>query len=141
MSSGNETKKFCEALADKFPKFSRVQMCMIRNPEYGIQLAPEAVSVLRDKGVLPKVKVPVQSVKQAYKRKKPNRFTVRLSDSQTVRFLQAKEASGCATVQEYLEKLIMEEASAYSDDSLLEMSGGDQINLWDADLEGSDPGQ
>ena len=48
MSSGSETKKFCEALADKFPKFTRVQMCMIRNPEYGIQLAPEAVSVLRD---------------------------------------------------------------------------------------------
>lgn len=115
MSSGKHGRprdKYLEqvydALHEKYPKFGRVQLCMVRNPEYGLQMASGALSVLRAKGIPPPVKKPAQSVKQ---RKKEKRITVRLTDAQRVRLLELKDKAGCKSVQEYLEKLINEQST------------------------------
>ena len=103
------TYQIIEALHEKFPKFTRSQMSQIRNPAYGLQMAQEAVSVLEANGILPPNKNKKQSVKKIPQRKKQNRFTVRLNDTQKVRFIQKMKESGCKTVQEYLEQLIEKE--------------------------------
>ena len=36
------SKEIIDKLNTKFPKFSRIQMCMIRNPEYGVQMSTAA---------------------------------------------------------------------------------------------------
>ena len=82
------TYQIIEALHEKFPKFTRSQMSQIRNPAYGLQMAQEAVSVLEANGILPPNKNKKQSVKKIPQRKKQNRFTVRLNDTQKVRFFQ-----------------------------------------------------
>lgn len=114
MSSGGrpkdtETQKIYDALHDRFPKFGRVQMCMIRNPEYGLQMASEAVNVLRAKGISPPGKKKAQNVKQRPQRKKENKITLRLNNDQKVRLIELKEQSGCKSVQEYMEKRLLEE--------------------------------
>ena len=103
-----ELEQMFSVLSEKYPKFTRVQLCMIKNPEYGVQMAPEAVALLRDAGVPLPFKTKAHSVKQRPKRKKENKYTVRLNDAQKVRFLESLEKSGCKTVQEYLERLISE---------------------------------
>ena len=36
-----------DALKEKFPKFSKVALCMIRNPQYGVDLSNEAKRYLK----------------------------------------------------------------------------------------------
>lgn len=111
---GRQKDKYQEqvyaALREKYPKFGKVQMCMVRNPEYGLQMASGALSILRANGIPPPVKRQTQKVKQTSKRKKEKRITVRLTDAQKVRLLELKETSGCKSIQEYLEKLINEQS-------------------------------
>ena len=101
-----EMQRVYELLHDKYPKFGRVQMCMIRNPEYGLQMAQGAVSILEANGIYLNGKNKNKKVKQASQRKKENKITVRLSDAEKVRLLELKEQAGCKSVQEYIEKII-----------------------------------
>lgn len=110
-----ETKAAIEAIREKYPKFTRVQMSMVKNPEYGIQLSSGALSVLRDKNIRPPSQSRSAFVKKIH-RAKQNRISIRLSDEDKVRFMLAKQQSGCKTVQEYLEKLIKENGNVYSED-------------------------
>lgn len=113
-SRGRPKDKYLEqvydALHEKYPKFGRVQMCMVRNPEYGLQMAAGAVSVLKAKGIPPPGENRNKNVKQTPNRKKQERITVRLTNEQRVRLSELKEKSGCKTMQEYLEKLINEQS-------------------------------
>lgn len=36
------TKEDREILSRRFPKFSKIQACMVNNPEYGVSISPEA---------------------------------------------------------------------------------------------------
>jgi hypothetical protein len=36
-----------DALKEKFPKFSKVALCMVRNPQYGVDLSKEAKKYLK----------------------------------------------------------------------------------------------
>ena len=58
MSSGKRgrpkdeyTSAVIDALHEQFPKFTRQQMSMIKNPLYGIQMSSEAISVLESKDI------------------------------------------------------------------------------------------
>ncbi len=96
-----------DALHEQYPKFTRQQMSMIKNPLYGIQMSSEAISVLESKDITPPGKIKKKSVKKNQRRNKQNRYSVRLNDTQKVRFEEQLKQSGCKTVQEYLERLIM----------------------------------
>ena len=98
------------ALHEKYPKFGRVQLCMVRNPEYGLQMASGALSILRANGIPPPGKNKAENVKQTPKRKKEKRITIRLTVDQRVRLSELKDKSGCKSIQEYLEKLINEQS-------------------------------
>ena len=97
------------ALQKVYPKFSRMIWSIAKAEYYGVQLSPEALSVLRAAGIPEPAKTPEKSVKKIQKRSKNNRLTVRLNDAQKVRFDEQFEKSGCKTVQEYLEYLIEKE--------------------------------
>lgn len=120
----NET--VCKALSEKFPKFTKSQLSMVRNPEYGLQMASEALAELKAKGIPPPVKKRSHFVKTISQRKKPNRVTVRLNDAQKDMLMKAKEKSGCRSLQEYLEKLIAEGTDGTKDDAVLEMPSGNE---------------
>ena len=94
------------ALKEKYPKFGPVQMSMIKNPLYGLQMSAGAISELKAKGISPPAKTRSEKVKKNNTRKKENRIQIRLSDAEKVRLLELKEKSGCKSVQEYLVRLI-----------------------------------
>lgn len=85
------------ALKEKFPKFSRVTLCMINNPEYGIFFSEEAESYLKRQGVIPTAKRPV--------RKKANRLSARVDDD-TYRKIEEITSKTGQTMQQYLESLV-----------------------------------
>lgn len=90
-----------ETVQIKFPKFSRIQVCMIRNREYGIWLSPEAERQLLDAGFeLPYKKRPT--------RKKNTKKRVGASLDIDL-YSRAKERAGNKTMQEYIETLIKED--------------------------------
>lgn len=95
-----------EALKDKYPKFGPVQMSMIKNPLYGLQMSAGAVSELMAKGISPINKKPNKNIKKNNKEKEQSRITIRLNKEEKVRLLELKEKSGCKSVQEYLVRLI-----------------------------------
>lgn len=43
-------KEVVDILKKHYPKFSKVQLCMIRNPEYGVDLSKEAKKYLKSLG-------------------------------------------------------------------------------------------
>jgi len=118
MSNGNRGRKkdpytdqVVEALQKQFPKFTRVQMSLIRNPAYGLQLSAGAQEALRNAGILPPTeKLPRKRLKNS-ERKKNERITFRLTSEEKVRFSEQVKKSGCKSVQEYLEKIIKENES------------------------------
>lgn len=101
-----EMHKVMDALAEEYPKFSRMQISMIKNPLYGVQLASGAVSLLRDKGIPLPAEINPRSVKKIEHRKKEKKVTFRLNDTQKVRLIEQAKESNCKSVQEYIEKLI-----------------------------------
>ena len=83
-----------ELVKPEFPKFSKVQYSMCKNPNYGVVLAPKAVRALNE----------AHPAKEK-KRSRQNRITVWMND-----FLYALFISGCeergATMQELAEMAI-----------------------------------
>ena len=95
----------------KYPKFTRIQLCMARNPEYGLVLAPEAVSMLRKDNITISNNNGLQSVKQASKkenRTKRNRVSFRMSDELFGKFEQLRQNGGTKSNQEFLENIVKE---------------------------------
>ena len=105
------TDQVVEALQKQFPKFTRVQMSLIRNPAYGLQLSAEAKEVLKNAGILPVEEKPRRKRLKNSERKKNERITFRLTSEENVRFSEQVKKSGCKSVQEYLEKIIKENES------------------------------
>lgn len=143
MSSGHRGKRedkqgklIIETLQPAFPKFTKVQLSLVRNPAYGLQLSSEAVLLLKGKGIAPPGKADQKSFKRTPKRSKTNRITVRLNDAQKVRLIEQVEQSECKSVQEYLEKLIQEKANEHRDDIVLGMSSQDEDRIQRRDTEG-----
>ena len=83
-----------ELVKPEFPKFSKVQYSMCKNPNYGVVLAPKAVRALNE----------AHPAKEK-KRSRQNRITVWMND-----FLYALFISGCEergiTMQELAEMAI-----------------------------------
>lgn len=83
-----------ELVKPEFPKFSKVQYSMCKNPNYGVVLAPKAVRALNE----------AHPAKEK-KRSRQNRITVWMND-----FLYALFISGCeergVTMQELAEMAI-----------------------------------
>ena len=83
-----------ELVKPEFPKFSKVQYSMCKNPNYGVVLAPKAVRALNE----------AHPAKEK-KRSRQNRITVWMND-----FLYALFLSGCEergiTMQELAEMAI-----------------------------------
>ena len=102
-------QQLIEALQEHFPKFTGVQVSVIKNPAYGLQLSTEAQEVLRGKGI------PVPNEKPRRKRSKNSqsvskkRKSFRLTSEQEVRFSELIKKSGCNSVQEFINKLIEKE--------------------------------
>ena len=84
-----------ELMKTQFPKFSKVTLCMINNPEYGVDYSAAAKRLLR------KQKPPAK--KKAPERKK---LTVRVSPEL---YEKIKEKAGDISYQELLEKIIEHE--------------------------------
>ena len=77
----------------KFPKFSKVQLCMIRNPEYGVDFSAAAKRLLRKK-------------ETREKRKTQKKITVRLTDDEYLEVQAAMLKTGCKTYRELIEKAL-----------------------------------
>lgn len=85
-------KETVDLLQQYFPKFTKVALCMVRNPEYGVTFSPKAKRIL-DKA----------EGKQPKKRATPNRLTIRLNDSEMAAVKEAMEQNGCKSYRELLE--------------------------------------
>lgn len=44
------SKDVIGVLKKRYPKFSKIALCMIRNPEYGVDLSPDAKKFLKEMG-------------------------------------------------------------------------------------------
>lgn len=85
-------KETVELLQQHFPKFTKVALCMVRNPEYGVTFSPKAKRILnKANGEQPK------------KRSTPNRLTIRLNDSELAAVKEAMEQNDCKSYRELLE--------------------------------------
>jgi hypothetical protein len=92
MMTGKET---VELLQQHFPKFTKVALCMVRNPEYGVTLSPKAKRILdKAEGKMPK------------KRSTPNRLTIRLNDNEMAAVKEVMELTGCKSYRELIEKAL-----------------------------------
>lgn len=104
-------EKICQIQA-KFPLFSKVQLCMIRNPNYGVEASQELISFCADNGIA------IDGIKRLNRtsgaprkktanRKKPNRVSAYVDDN-----LMEKIKKNNTTTQELVEKLLREWAEA-----------------------------
>lgn len=91
-------------ISEKFPKFSKIQLCMLRNPEYGVRLVPEAERLLREKGKRITTATLPQKKKRVAEKK---RVSVRLSDADYEKVKEQMQNAKCSSMQEYLEQLIL----------------------------------
>jgi len=104
-ASGIDGKSMIKALHEAYPKYGKPTQSMIDNPQkYGVQLIPNAEKILYERFGAPTPGKPVK--RTAPRRKKPCRFTVRLTESQYGEVKQQMEADGYATSQELLEHLL-----------------------------------
>lgn len=89
----SESKEIVELMQTQFPKFSKIALCMVRNPQYGVDYSAAAKRLLNKQK--PKV------------RKAPDRkkLTVRVSQSL---YAELKAKAGDGTCQELIEKIISE---------------------------------
>lgn len=108
------SKEIIATLRSKFPKFSKVTLCMVRNPAYGCALSEEAVRTLQD--IYPDLKV-AQNRSSCVKprkrqsvsnRKKAHRLTVRLDDEAYAKFEAALKSASATSTQAFLEKVLEE---------------------------------
>jgi predicted DNA binding CopG/RHH family protein len=106
MSSIARSKDIVAALSAHYPKFSKVQVCMIRNPEYGIRLTAKGERILKEKNIIltpQKHKGAKRDQKQMPQRK---RVSLRLSNADYEKLKESAKETGCKSIQEYLEMVI-----------------------------------
>lgn len=101
MPSG-KSKAIIDAVSAKYPKFSKIQLSMIRNPQYGLQLAPGAVSLLRDAGIPPPGKTRSQKVKQGNKAKTRKAITIRFEINEYEELTRSKKPD--QTMQDFIKE-------------------------------------
>ena len=109
MKKDSQSSEIIKILSDQYPKFSKVQLCMVRNPEYGIQLNPEAERKLKEAGyeLKKKYSTPPPRPKRPKPKSPPKkRVSVRLSDEEYEKLRSAAKNSGCQTMQQYLEVML-----------------------------------
>ena len=90
-----------EALSEQFPKFTRIQFCMVNNPDYGVWYSPKAEAKLCEAGLLPPKKK-----KAPEARKKQKRISLRFSDAAYESIQNAVANSGCKSTQSFFEQLV-----------------------------------
>lgn len=78
----------------RFPKFSKVQLCMIRNPEYGVDFSAAAKRLLN--------KPPPK------KRNVSKKLTVRLTDEEYAEMQAKMQETGCKTYRELIKRITEE---------------------------------
>lgn len=106
-SSDAETNKAIIAeLSKKYPKFTKVQLSMIRNPEYGLQMASGALSDLRKAGILPDDENVPEKVKLRKRKETRRRVTIRFDNEDFDRLLGSKKEK--ETIQSFIEKIVKE---------------------------------
>lgn len=114
MAKRPTSKEIIATLRTKFPKFSKVTLCMVRNPAYGCALSEEAARTLQE--IYPNYKVaqkPSSCVKPSKRRsvsnrKKAHRLTVRLDDEAYTKFEAALKKTSATSTQAFLEKVLEE---------------------------------
>ena len=88
-------KETVELLQQHFPKFTKIDLSMVRNPTQGVPFSPQAKRILnKADGEQPK------------KRSTPNRLTIRLNDSELAAVKEAMEQNGCKSYRELLEMVL-----------------------------------
>lgn len=89
----NEGAQIVEKMREKFPKFSKVTLCMIRNPEYGVDFSAAAKRHMR---------------KQTARKNRTvdKKLTVRLADDEYLNVQAAMLKTGCKTYRELIERAI-----------------------------------
>lgn len=106
------TKEIVATMRTKFPLFSRIVLCMCRNPAYGCVLSDDAASTLHD--IYPDYKIAQNrssSVKRGTrksvsKRKKSHHLTLRLDDESYAKFEAALKSASATSTQAFLEKVL-----------------------------------
>ena len=93
-------------LAQKYPKFSKITMCMISHPErYGVRLTSEAVKYIRE--IYPEHEAPyMPRRRQKSAQQKNHRLSFYVDDDDLAKVKASAEEAGCKTMQEYLHNLI-----------------------------------
>ena len=100
-------KEIVRVVSKTCPRFSKVQLCMVRNKEYGVYFSPEAEAALVSAGekiktkytkTLPQKKTPPQTPQK-------KRVSFRLSDAEYNQLKKAIKESGFRTTQEFMEHL------------------------------------
>lgn len=126
-AAGITNPDMTRAVAGLFPDYSKVQSTMVNAPEkYGVCLLPEAERLLCDlwgpgPGLasvpfeagdedpdLRILKAPPPKKKKSDRRKKKNAVIFRMDDALYRRALLLKEQSGCASMQELFETLLLD---------------------------------
>lgn len=102
-----ENGDMVNALSEKYPRFSRIQACMINHPEaYGVKLIPEAEHILAEKfGFGSGLGVKAKKTRQV-KRTKSRSLAVRLDDEHYDRVKNKMQEMGCTSVQSFLEEIL-----------------------------------
>lgn len=88
-------KETVELLQQHFPKFTKVALCMVRNPEYGVTFSPKAKAILNK-----------ATGKSSGKRSTTNRLTIRLDDNEMAAVKEVMEQTGCKSYRELIEKAL-----------------------------------
>ena len=89
----NEGAQIVAKMQQRFPKFSKVALCMIRNPEYGVDFSPAAKRYMRNK-------------QAKEKRTVDKKLTIRMTDDEYLDVQAAMLKHGCKTYRELIEKAI-----------------------------------
>ena len=104
-----KSKEIIEAISARYPKFSKIQLSMVRNPQYGLQLVPGAVSALRDAGIPPPGKTRSQKVKQGNKAKSRKAITIRFEINEYEELTRSKKPE--QTMQDFIKEKLKQKQS------------------------------
>ena len=107
MAEKIRSSQIIACLNQAFPKFNRVALCYVRNPEYGCALSKEAEKLLKE--AYPDLRLTrTGRRKRAAARKKAHHLTLRLDDEAYAKFEEALKSSSVTSKQEFLEKILEE---------------------------------
>ena len=119
-SDAELNKAIIAELSKKYPKFTKAQLSMIRNPEYGLQMASGALSDLRKAGILPDEENVPEKVKLRKRKETRRRITVRFDNEDFDRLMGTKKEK--ESIQEIVERIVKEKLDEH--DSLPSHSNG-----------------